>query len=92
MTAPWSYSPSSVAKPILSTMSRRTSSPRPPVSIGLLSTFTTYGLDAEPWSARAGVGLTHTTANGTEITLRYDAEHREAFLNQTASLKARWAF
>lgn len=54
--------------------------------------FTTYGLDAEPWSARAGVGLTHTTANGTEITLRYDAEHREAFLNQTASLKARWAF
>ncbi len=54
--------------------------------------FTTYGLEAEPWSARAGVGLTHTTANGTEITLRYDAEHREAFLNQTASLKARWAF
>lgn len=61
-------------------------------SIGLRAAFTTYGLDAEPWSARAGVGLTHTTANGTEITLRYDAEHREAFLNQTASLKARWAF
>lgn len=54
--------------------------------------FTTYGLDPDPWTARAGLGITHITSQGTEITLRYDAEHREAFLNQTASLKARWSF
>ncbi|WP_170252988.1 autotransporter outer membrane beta-barrel domain-containing protein [Vogesella mureinivorans] len=54
--------------------------------------FTTYGLDPDPWTARAGLGITHVTSQGTEITLRYDAEHREAFLNQTASLKARWSF
>lgn len=54
--------------------------------------FTTYGLDVEPWSARAGLGLTHTMASGTEISLRYDAEHREGYLNQSASVKARWAF
>ena len=54
--------------------------------------FTTEGLDPSPWLARAGVGLSHTTGNGTEITLRYDAEHRSDFLNQTASIKARWAF
>lgn len=54
--------------------------------------FTTYGIDPDPWTVRAGLGLTHTTAKGTEISVRYDAEHREGNMNQTASVKARWAF
>jgi outer membrane autotransporter protein len=52
--------------------------------------FTTRGLEPSPWLQRAGLGLTTNTDNGMEISLRYDAEHRESFLNQTASLKLRW--
>jgi uncharacterized protein with beta-barrel porin domain len=54
--------------------------------------FKTPGMDMEPWLARAGLGLTHTLANGTEVGLRYDAEARSDFTNQGASIKARWAF
>lgn len=54
--------------------------------------FSTRGLDLEPWLARAGLGLTHTLDNGTEVSLRYDTEARSDFTNQGASLKARWAF
>ena len=54
--------------------------------------FTTRGLDPSPWLGRGGLGLSHTLANGTEVSLRYDAESRSDFLNQSASLKARWAF
>jgi outer membrane autotransporter protein len=54
--------------------------------------FKTPGLDLEPWLARAGLGLSHTLASGTEVSLRYDAEARSDFTNQGASLKARWAF
>ena len=54
--------------------------------------FTSRGADPSPWRARAGLGLTHSLANGTEVSLRYDAESRSDFLNQGASVKARWAF
>lgn len=54
--------------------------------------FATYGLDPEPWLGRAGLGLVHGLASGMEITARYDAEFRDDFTNQTASIKARWAF
>ncbi|UUY07790.1 autotransporter domain-containing protein [Pseudomonas sp. J452] len=54
--------------------------------------FTTHGLDPEPWRGHAGLGLSHTLDNGTEVSLRYDAESRSDFLNQGASVKARWAF
>lgn len=54
--------------------------------------FKTPGLNLEPWLARAGLGLSHTLASGTEVSLRYDAETRSDFTNQGASLKARWAF
>lgn len=54
--------------------------------------FTTRGLDPSPWLERGGLGLTHTLDNGTEISLRYDVESRSDFLNQSAALKARWAF
>ncbi|NBF03223.1 autotransporter domain-containing protein [Pseudomonas sp. Fl5BN2] len=53
--------------------------------------FHTKGMDIEPWLARAGLGLTHTLDNGTEVSLRYDAEARSGFTNQGASIKARWA-
>ncbi|SIR90733.1 outer membrane autotransporter barrel domain-containing protein [Aquipseudomonas alcaligenes] len=54
--------------------------------------FKTPGMDLEPWLARAGLGLSHTLAGGTEVSLRYDAEARSDFTNQGASVKARWAF
>lgn len=54
--------------------------------------FRTEGLDLEPWLARAGLGLSHTLDNGTEVSLRYDAEARSGFTNQGAQIKARWAF
>ncbi|WP_397380486.1 autotransporter outer membrane beta-barrel domain-containing protein [Pseudomonas sp.] len=56
------------------------------------ATFSTEGLELEPWLARAGLGLSHTLPSGTEVSLRYDAEVRSDFTNQGASLKARWAF
>jgi len=54
--------------------------------------FVTTGIDHSPWLVRGGIGFIHTTANGTEVALRYDAEGRSDYLNQTASVRARWAF
>ena len=54
--------------------------------------FTTKGLDSSPWLVRGGLGLATTMQSGVEISVRYDAEYRTDFLNQTASVKARWAF
>lgn len=56
------------------------------------SGFTTEGLEPSPWLQRAGLSLVSNTENGMEISLHYDAEHRESFLNQTASLKLSKAF
>lgn len=54
--------------------------------------FVTYGIEPSPWLVRGGVGTVYKTKAGLEITGRYDAEYRESFLNQTASVKLRWAF
>jgi autotransporter family porin len=54
--------------------------------------FVTYGIDPSPWLARGGFGVVHQIKTGFELTGRYDAEYRESFLNQTVSVKARWAF
>lgn len=54
--------------------------------------FVTEGSNQSAWSQRAGAGLVYTTTNGTEITGRYDALHREGFLSQTASVQLRWMF
>ena len=54
--------------------------------------FVTYGLDPGPWHVRGGLGLTYQTNDRTEVTARYDADYRSDFLNQTASVKVRWAF
>jgi autotransporter family porin len=54
--------------------------------------FVTYGLKPSPWLARGGLGVVYQLKSGIELTGRYDVEHRESFLNQTASVKVRWAF
>lgn len=54
--------------------------------------FTTNGLDPSPWMLRGGLGFVSNTQSGMEISARYDAEYRKDFLNQTASVKLRWAF
>jgi len=56
------------------------------------ASFTTWGIEASPWFLRAGLGISRSSANGVEISARYDAEQRSDFLNQTASVKVRWAF
>jgi hypothetical protein len=56
------------------------------------SAFVTDGIKPSPWLVRGGIGAVYQTRGGVEITGRYDAEYRESFLNQTASIKARWAF
>ncbi len=54
--------------------------------------FVTYGMTQSPWLARGGIGVMFKTQAGLEFTARYDVEYRESYLNQTASVKARWAF
>lgn len=54
--------------------------------------FVTYGIDPSPWLVRGGIGAVHNTVDGMQLTARYDAEYRESFLNQTVSVKLRWAF
>ncbi|NER60737.1 autotransporter outer membrane beta-barrel domain-containing protein [Pseudomonas sp. MAFF212428] len=54
--------------------------------------FRTQGLDASPWLGRGGVGVSYRVTDSTELSADYDAEYREDFLNQSASLKVRWAF
>lgn len=54
--------------------------------------FTTKGLEPSPWLLRAGLGIAKATRSGMEVLAHYDAEYRKDFLNQTASVKLRWAF
>ena len=54
--------------------------------------FVTYGINPSPWLVRGGVGVVYKSKAGVEVTGRYDAEVREKFTNQTASVKFRWAF
>lgn len=54
--------------------------------------FKTPGMEMERWVVRSGLGLAHSLASGTEISLRYDVETRSGFLSQGASVKARWVF
>jgi autotransporter family porin len=54
--------------------------------------FSTQGIDQSPWLVRGGVGIATKTQSGIELSARFDVEYRKDFLNQTASVKARWAF
>ncbi len=60
--------------------------------VGGGTAFSTQGMDVSPWLGRAGVGLTINASERTEISARYDLEGRSDFLDQTASVKVRWAF
>jgi outer membrane autotransporter protein len=54
--------------------------------------FATQGIDHSPWLISGGIGYTMQANANTQITLRYDVEGRDSYLNQSASLKANWAF
>jgi fibronectin-binding autotransporter adhesin len=54
--------------------------------------FATTGLSHSPWLVNVGIGYTYQTDSGTQLILRYDADGRDGYLNQTASVKAGWMF
>ncbi len=54
--------------------------------------FATRGIDPSPWLVRGGLGIVGQATETLELSLRYDFEVRNDFDNQTASVKARWAF
>ncbi|MFH1215003.1 MAG: autotransporter outer membrane beta-barrel domain-containing protein [Pseudomonadota bacterium] len=56
------------------------------------SSFKTTGIDPNPLLFRGGLGLNMTPTGNIEVTLRYDLEAREDFIDQTASLKLRMPF
>ena len=56
------------------------------------ASFTTTGLETDPWIRRLGVGLSSKAGNGPDFSARLDAEHRKGFSNQTASVNVRWDF
>jgi long-subunit fatty acid transport protein len=54
--------------------------------------FTTYGNAAQHWVGRGGVGAAYKVNERVQVGVRYDAEARKSFSNQTASAEVRWAF
>lgn len=54
--------------------------------------FGTQGIDHSPWLFAGGIAYVHNTVGGTEISVRYDVEGRSDYTNQSASVKAKWAF
>lgn len=54
--------------------------------------FVTYGVKPSAWIARGGLGLVYKTRDGLEVTGRYDADRRENFKQQTASVNLRWIY
>lgn len=56
------------------------------------ASFNTTGLDQSPWIADAGLAYVHTTEAGAEVSLKYDLQYREDFLNQSAAVKVSWDF
>jgi outer membrane autotransporter protein len=53
---------------------------------------TYYGVTQSPWLTRGGLALVGNPAANLEGGLYYDIEYRTGYLNQTASVKLRWAF
>jgi hypothetical protein len=54
--------------------------------------FTTTGLALQPWIVNAGLGLSGTTSSGVEVTVRYDVQSRQNFIDNVVSAKVRWSF
>lgn len=56
------------------------------------TSFQTEGIKSSAWLGRAGFGASYKFKSGQEFSLRYDAENREGYLNQTASAKLNMPF
>jgi outer membrane autotransporter protein len=54
--------------------------------------FSSTGIAPGKWVSRAGLGYVYQIKDGVDLTARYDAEHRSGLMNQTVSVKARWAY
>lgn len=54
--------------------------------------FITRGMPPARWLMRGGLGLVVSNSKAMEVSVRYDAEVREHFTNQTASVKLRMPF
>jgi autotransporter-associated beta strand protein len=54
--------------------------------------FDTQGIEPGKLLYRGGVGLNYEATDTLDVSVRYDAEIRTGFDNQTASVKARWKF
>ena len=54
--------------------------------------FGTRGIDHSPWLVAGGMAYVYNTTGGAEISVRYDVEGRSDYVNQSASVKAKWAF
>lgn len=54
--------------------------------------FTAPGAARSPWLFKAGVSYRYQLTAAADISLRFDAEGRSGFINQSAALKASWRF
>ncbi|WP_084319927.1 S8 family serine peptidase [Herbaspirillum huttiense] len=54
--------------------------------------FTTSGPARSPWLLKAGVSYRFKLVEAADILLRFDAEGRSGFINQSAAIKASWRF
>jgi subtilase-type serine protease len=54
--------------------------------------FTTPGPARSPWLLKAGVSYRFKLVEAADISLRFDAEGRSGFINQSAAIKASWRF
>ena len=54
--------------------------------------FVTPGAAHSPWLVSGGVGYAMQAGANTQVSLRYDVEGRDGYLNQAVALKANWSF
>jgi len=54
--------------------------------------FPVPGSTRSPWLMKAGISYTVKTPYGSDVSLRYDADGRSGYLNQSAAIKASWRF
>jgi len=54
--------------------------------------FSVPGSARSPWLMKAGISYTVKASAGTDVSLRYDADGRSGFINQSAAVKASWRF
>ncbi|MDR3397435.1 MAG: autotransporter domain-containing protein [Pandoraea sp.] len=54
--------------------------------------FVASGIDHGAWIAKAGVGYTYRPSQSVKVSIRYDAEGRRGYLNQSGSVRLNWIF